>query len=104
MKAFANQFGYSDVTPFEVVKVVSEKTVEVRKMDATKDDSVKLDWMVGGFAGHCVNQHDQKWHITSNNSNPVMRIRLGKSGEWKDRHGHRFGLADQPVKFYDYNF
>jgi hypothetical protein len=104
MKAFANHYGYSDVSPFEVIKIVSDKTIEVREMDAEKDDSVKMEWAVGGFASHCINLHDQKWHITSNAQNPVVRIRLGKSGAWKDRHGRLFGLVDQPVKFYDYNF
>lgn len=100
---YANQYGYSDVEPFEVVRVISEKTIEVRAMDAEKDDSVKLEFHVGGFSAHCSNQHQQKWFITSNPNNPVIRIRLGKKG-WKDAHGRRYGLSDQPVKFYDYNF
>lgn len=104
MNKFANHYGYSDVNPFEVVKVVSDKTIEVREMDAERDESVKMEWVAGGFAGHCTNQHDQKWHITSNNSNPVVRIRLSKSGVWKDKHGRKFGLSDQSVRFYDYNF
>lgn len=100
---YANQYGYSDVEPFEVVRVISDKTIEVRAMDAKKDDSVKLEFHVGGFSAHCSNQHQQKWFITSNPNNPVIRIRLGKKG-WKDAHGRRYGLADKPCKFYDYNF
>ena len=101
---YANHYGYSDVNPFEVVRVISDQTVEVREMDADRDESIKLDWAAGGFAGHCINQRDQKWRITSNEQNPVVRIRLSKTGAWKDKHGRRFGLSDQPVKFYDYNF
>lgn len=100
---YANQYGYSDVYPFEVVRVVSDKTIEVREMDAERDESIKLEWAPGGFAGHCINQRDQKWFIKSNPENPVFRIRLGKQG-WKDKHGRRFGLSDNPVRFYDYNF
>ena len=100
---YANQYGYSDVYPFEVVKVISDKTIEVREMDAERDESVKLEWVAGGFAGHCVNQRDQKWNITSNPENRVIRIRLGKQG-WKDKHGRKFGLSDKPTRFYDYNF
>ena len=92
---YANQYGYSDVEPFEVVRVISDKTIEVRAMDAEKDDSVKLEFHVGGFSAHCSNQHQQKWFITSNPNNPVIRIRLGKKG-WKDAHGRRYGLADKP--------
>ena len=100
---YANHLGYSDINPYEVVRVVSDKTLEIREMDAERDESVQLEWVPGGFAGHCVNQRDQKWFITSNAQNPVVRIRLGKQG-WKDRHGRRFDLSDWPVKFYDYNF
>ena len=100
---YANHYGYSDVNPFEVVKVISDKTIEVREMDSERDESVKLDWAVGGFAGHCINQRDQKWFIKSNPENSVIRIRLGKNG-WKDKHGRRFDLSAEPVRFYDYNF
>ena len=104
MNKFANQYGYSDVYPFEVVRVISDKTIEVREMDAERDESVKLEWAPGGFAGHCINQRDQKWFITSNESNPVIRIRLSAKKGWQDKHGRRFGLSDKPVRFYDYNF
>lgn len=101
---FANQYGYSDVTPFEVVRVISDKTIEVREMDAERDQSVKLEFHVGGFAAHCSNQRDQKWFIKSNAANRIIRIRKNKDGVWKSAHGSKFYLSDKPVKFYDYNF
>jgi hypothetical protein len=100
---YANHIGYSDINPFEVVRVISDKTLEIRAMDAERDESVKLDWVVGGFSGICLNQRDQNWFITSNEQNRVTRIRLGKQG-WKDAHGRKYQLSDEPVKFYDYNF
>lgn len=100
---YANHLGYSDVTPYEVIRVVSDKTIEIREMNAERDDSVKLEFHVGGFSAHCSNQSKQKWHISSNESAPIIRIRLGKNG-WKDKHGGRFSLDDRPIKFYDYNF
>ncbi len=100
---YANQYGWSDVTPFEVVRVVSDKCMEVREMDAERDESVKLEWVVGGFAGVCTNQRDQKWFIKSNPDNAVLRIRLGKKG-WRSADGRRFDIDDQPIRFYDYNF
>lgn len=100
---FANHLGYSDVNPFEVVKVISDKTIEVREMNAERDESVNLEFHVGGFSAHCSNQSDQKWHITSDETAPVIRIRLGKHG-WKDAHGRRFNVSHKPTKFYDYNF
>lgn len=100
---YANHLGYSDVTPYEVIRVVSDKTLEVREMNCERDESVKLDFHVGGFSAHCSNQRDQKWFITSDETAPIFRIRLGKRG-WKDAHGRRFDVSDTPVKFYDYNF
>lgn len=100
---YANHYGYSDVNPFEVVKVISDKTIEVRAMDSERDTSVEMKFAIGGFSAHCLNQRDQKWFIKSNPENSVIRIRLGKNG-WKDKHGRRFDLSDKPVRFYDYNF
>ena len=100
---YANHMGWSDINPFEIVRVVSEKTIEIREMDAERDTSVTLDFAIGGFSAHCTNQRDQKWHITSNDKYPITRIRLSKNG-WKDKHGRRFCLDIEPTRFYDYNF
>jgi hypothetical protein len=101
---YANHYGYSDVNPFEVVRVVSDRTIEVREMDAELDPTWKPDWAVGGFAGHCVNQRDQRWNITSNAAYKTLRIRRNKDGVWKSADGRKFYLNDQPVRFSDYNF
>lgn len=98
----ANNLGWTDVNPFEIVKVVSAKTIEVRMMD-----SVELPWErdfhEGGFFGHTSNQNEQKWKITSNPSNPVMKARLRKDGYFHSDHG-RHSLSNEPRKFYDNNF
>jgi hypothetical protein len=99
---YANHYGWSDVNPYEVVKKVSDRTLEVRAMDAEKDESVKTTFVPGGFS--VVSDNAQAWHIKSNPQNPIVRIRLHKTGEWKDKHGRRFGLSNEPHKFYDYNF
>ena len=100
---FANHVGYSDVNPFEVVKVVSDKTVEVREMEAIEDPSVKMNFVPGGFSAICTNNRDQKWDIKPDTTASVIRIRLGKNG-WKDKYGRKFVLSSTPVKYYDYNF
>lgn len=101
---FANRHGYSDVDPFEIVKVVSDKTIEVRAMDAERDPSWKPEFLAGGFAGHCTNQFSQKWFITPNESNPVYRLRLRKDGYFHHPQLGKFRLSYKAVKFYDYNF
>lgn len=101
---YANHCGYSDVNPYEILRHVSEKTIDIRAMDA---ESVKWDakWVEGGFAGHCVNQQDQKWKITSNEQNRVRRIRWSAAKQqWRTSDGMRFQLSGTPVKFHDYNF
>ena len=100
---YANHIGYSDVNPYEVVRVVSDKTLEIRRMNAERDPSYKPEFIPGGFSGHCVNQLDQEWIISSDPTASVIRIRKGKNG-WKDAHGVKYQLTDKPVKFYDYNF
>jgi hypothetical protein len=102
--AYANRIGYGDINPHEIVRVISNKCIEVRSMDAERDKSVELTWAAGGFAGHCVNQNEQKWVITSNDSYPVERVRLHKDGRWYGVGKQRFTLSDNPVKFYDFNF
>jgi len=100
---YANKIGYSDVNPNEIVRAVSAITLEIRAMRAERAHDWKPEIIPGGFSGHCVNQHEQRWIISSDPSAPIVRIRLGKKG-WKDRHGNRYNLSDRPKKFYDYNF
>jgi len=114
---FANNFMFSDVEPYEITMFVSTQTLEIRKMDC-EEIKWKKDFHSGGFFGHVSNQRDQKWHITSNENNPTIRIRKNKSGTkfcgktrkwvdnfiWKDKYGNKYRLSTQPIKFYDYNF
>ena len=99
---YANEIGYSDITPYEVVRVVSGKTLEIRPM-RTEPLPWERQWVPGGFCGTIINQTDQKWSIESDPTAPVERIRLSKTGEWRKRN-RRFILDHEPVKFYDYNF
>jgi len=101
---YANHVGYSDITPYEIVKVISDKTLEVREMDAKLAEGQKPEFIVGGFSAHCINQHQLKYDISSNPEYKVIRIRLRKNGCFYSSNGERFKLADEPQKFYDYNF
>lgn len=99
---YANFMGYSDVEPYEVVRVVSDKCLEIREMNAEKDQSVVTQFAVGGFCARSDNA--QKWIIASNPANPIIRIRVNKAKGWADKNGRKFALSDSPKKFYDYNF
>ena len=65
---------------------------------------LSLGFAPGGFFGHCSRQDEQEWTITSDTEGRVIRIRLNKRGQWKDKWGNSSGLADKPRKFHDYNF
>jgi|TARA_R110000772_G_scaffold48205_1_gene110153 hypothetical protein len=99
---YACHYMYTDVHAYEIVKLVSDKTIEVRKMD-TEHDISHLKQYSGGFCGHVAEQRNQKVTYASNPNNEVIRIRKKKNGGW----GHkalRFGLNEEPYAFYDYNF
>ena len=100
---YANEICYSDVRPYEIVKVVSEKTIEVREMKA-EELPWKKDFHAGGFFGHMANQRDQKWKISSNEDVPVYRAHKRKDGCFWAKGAHKFRLAEEPRKFHDYNF
>ncbi len=100
----ANRKGYSDVEPYEITLLRTEKMLVIRLMDATLAEDWKPEIIPGGFAGHCVNQHTQRWDYKQNRSYPEFKIRLHKDGKWRDKHGNEYRLNDHPVKFHDYNF
>ena len=101
-QGYANHHGYTDIDPYEIVEIISDKTIVVREMDAKPNDDFVMDFTPGGFCGHVSNQPD--WVITSNENNDTFRIRLHKSGVWKSKSGRKFYLSDKPRKYYDYNF
>lgn len=104
---------YTDCYPYEVVKVVSDITVEIRRMKSELDPNWKPKIHPGGFAGHCSNQYSQKWIFSSDESMPVIRIRKTKKTvkpNGKDpihvwvRRGSEFWPTKEPERFHDYNF
>jgi len=105
IKAYANYHMHSDVKPYEVVRVISDITVEVRPMKATQ---VKFpqQFHPGGFVGHYSDNYSgQDYEYESNPDAPVTRIRWSEANrQWQKGKYMRFVMADQPYKFYDYNF
>lgn len=54
-------------TPFEIIRKVSSKTMEIRAMDSVK-------------VAPC--SYEQDYYYSSNTNNPVVRIRKQKNGSW----------------------
>lgn len=101
---YANCVGYSDIHPNEIVRYISEKTIEVRAMKAERDPEYKPQFIHGGFLAVCINQEEQRWIIESDKTARIVRIRQHKDGKWRDSSGNRYLLNEKPIKFYDYNF
>ena len=105
IKAYANYHMHTDVQPYEVVRVISDQTVEVRPMK-TKQIAFPQQFTPGGFVGHFHdNRSGQDYEYLSDPDAPVMRIRWSKANrQWQNGKYMRFRMADKPYKFYDYNF
>lgn len=98
IRKFVNYYGYSDIRPFEVVKVHSATRVEIRAMSVRQ--TVKPTLLgIGGFAGVFDNS-SQEWEIYSDESNNSSLIFLGKKG-WGLGN---YRMSDVPVYHYDFNF
>ena len=87
---YANQKLYSDVIPFEIIRKISDKTIEVREMDVKRHPDARC--------------FEQNWIITSNPDNEVIRIRKNKHNQWRSQGKARFSLAVEPSHYYDYGF
>lgn len=103
----ATHIGYSDRHPYEIISVhKSTHMCVLRPMHAEKDPTWKPEWHVGGFAGHCSNQSDQRWTLSSLPDcvpSLLKTIRLHKGGDWRTVDGERYSVG-QARRFHDYNF
>lgn len=103
IKKFANHYGYSDVNPYEVIRKVSDQTVEIREME-TKQIVFPSNFQSGGFSAHCVDNHNQDYEYISDDKFPIKRIRWSKAKNNWYHHGMLFLMEVGPYKHYDYNF
>lgn len=105
IKKYANHCMYTDVNPYEVVRIISPICVEVRAM-STKQIEFPKQFYPGGFVGHFAdNRGGQKYEYSSDPDAPVFRIRWSRRNrQWQRGKYMRFAMSDAPYKFYDYNF
>jgi len=97
IRKYCNRHGYSDIEPFEVVRVLSPRKIEVRMMEA-KLITAPIQHL-GGFLAHTEND-TQKWECISIPENSIREITLTKKGWGRGE----FRMSDEPRNFYDYNF
>ena len=102
--AHVSEYMYSDVRAYEIIKVISDKTIEIRAMDVSHSCE-DLEFSPGGFVGHYHNQRDQKVTYKADPDAPTFRIRRKKGSVEKWVSGSsRFGLTTEPYAFHDFNF
>lgn len=103
---YANKHLYSDIEPYEIVRVVSGRKIIVRTMKCTVDPEWRMDWRSGGFGGQLANSSDQRWIIESDPDGKEITLTLRGDGKWRlEKHGYNeFVLSVEPMKFYDWNF
>lgn len=101
---FANRIGHTDIEPFEVIKEIGKKTLEIRRMKAIR--GFDPTFIPGGFVAHCEQETEasQEWKIEPDETESVFRVRLHKDGFYRDVGGSKYRLEEKPRKFYDYNF
>ena len=92
---------FTDSHAYTVIKRTA-KTITVRRDKATLDPDFVPEIIPGGFAGHCINQADQKWSYERDPEGKTKTI------HWSDKLG-RFAYLGEPIgigrhEFYDYNF
>lgn len=92
---------WTDIVPATVIKVTRAGLI-LREDKTTRDPNWTPEIIAGGFAGHCVNQYEQKWIIEPDPEGQIFTARIHKNG---------FIFADKTLrvlkgrrKYYDYNF
>jgi hypothetical protein len=68
----------SDSYVYEVTKLLSATTFEMVKLIPISDPNWKPEIIPGGFVGHCVNQHEQKWTYKKGNVVHVVNRRTAR--------------------------
>jgi hypothetical protein len=92
---YINQHGYSDVEPLGRIVGIKSKTILYVQPMKAGENKTKLEWVSGGFAGHCLNQNEQSYDFTD--IGEVIEVRMS-AGDRCMR------ISDRPIKYYDYNF
>jgi hypothetical protein len=92
---YINRHGYSDIDPIGKIVGIKSKTILYVQPVEAGDNKTKMEWVSGGFAGHCVNQSAQSYDFTE----------VGDVFEMRMSNGNRYyRISDTPCKYYDYNF
>lgn len=95
---YINQCLYSDVNPVgKIVGIKGKTKVMIQPVEAG-ENKTKMEWVSGGFAGHCVNQYEQSYDFTE--VGEVFEVSLSNSSLKR----RMWRIHNNPCKYYDFNF
>jgi len=95
---YINEYLWSDVLPLgKIIGVKGKSTLIMARVHYTRDESVEMNFIPGGFSAHCTNNHSQKWIYTVDETD-TFTVRLSKSFLRRNK------IQDTPYHFYDFNF
>lgn len=93
---------YSDRHAGTIIKV-TKATITIRQDKAVLNPAFKPEWILGGFAAHCINQEEQAYTYETDEKGCVTTI------HWSSKY-NRYGTPGNVTaskgrhEFYDYNF
>lgn len=98
----ATVYLYSDSHAGTIVKV-TKCTVTVRRDKATLNPNFKPEFVPGGFAAHCTNQHEQSYTYEPDENGTLTTVYWSKKHNCYGLPGN-LQLSKGRHEFYDYNF
>ena len=95
---YINRVLWSDVMPLgRIVSIKSKTKVLVQRVKAG-ENKVKMEFVPGGFAGHCVNNYRQDYDFYDEGQ--PFELSLSRSSMKRSF----LQFANCPMKHHDYNF
>lgn len=95
---YINQCLWSDTNPVGKIVGIKGKTKVLIQPVVAGPNKTKMEWVSGGFAGHCYNQSEQEYDFFEEGK--VFEVSLSNSS----MRGNRWYIHNNPAKYYDFNF
>ena len=95
---YINRVLWSDVDPVGKIIAIKGKTKVIIQPVNAGENKVKMQYIIGGFAGHCVNQSAQEYDFFEDGD--PFETSLSRTSLLN----RYWSIDEQPRKYYDYNF
>jgi len=95
---YVNQVLYTDVNPVGKIIGIKGKTKVIIQPVEAGPNKAKMEYIPGGFVGHCYNQNEQQYDYAE--VGEPFEAAISNSS----LKGRGWRIGDSPRKYYDYNF